>query len=180
MPDEGLLDALSPKELWEHRGGIYYLRETPGVRRWIRLLSDPRLPDLGRSQVTVLTGRTNRRLDDLGLCQPDTHRGAEFYSLVLDDPHPTEEASASTDLRRFLNRTFGAATFKRAFEAFLVQTYLHELGHARYCRTHGWRGPDARHEDAAERYAWRSLERHYDRETVLAALGLFWMFTGED
>ena len=35
-------------------------------------------------------------------------------------------------------------------------------------------------EDAAERYAWRVMERLYDRETVLAALGLFWMFTGEE
>jgi len=180
MPDERLLDGLSPKELWEHRGGIYYLRETPGVKRWIRLLRHARLPDLGDEQVTVLTGRTNRHLDDLGLCQPDTYRGRDLYSLVLDDPHPAEEASAGADLRRYLKRAFGASPFKRAFEAFLVQTYLHELGHARYCRSRGWRGPDARHEDAAERYAWQVMERLYDRETVLAALGLFWMFTGED
>lgn len=180
MPDDRQMDALSPKELFQHRGGIYYLRDTPGVKRWIRLLSDARLPDLGAEQVTVLTGRSNRHLDDLGLCQPDTHGEREFYSVVLDDPHPREEASAGEDLRRYLRRSFTATAFKRAFEAFLVQTYLHELGHARYCRAHGWRGPDARHEDAAERYAWREMERLYDRETVLAALGLFWMFTGED
>lgn len=180
MPDDRLADKIRPRETYPHRGGIYYLRDTPGARLWIRLLRDPRVPDLGDRQVVVLTGQRNRALDDLGMCQPERHRGREYYSIFLDDPHPKELASAEDDLRRFLRGTFSRSFFRQCRDAWLIQIYLHELGHARYCTSHSWRGPSDRHEEAAERYAWHQLEKLYPRDVLLGALSLFWMLGSED
>ncbi len=147
MSDHTTLDKVTADEAFEHRGGILYLKDTHGTRRWIRLLQHNGLPDEGQRQVIVLTGRQNRRLEDLGMCQPSEARGKEFYSIFLDDPHPKEVASVCDDLQRFLKRTFSKRFAKNVWDAFLTQIYLHELGHVRHCMSNGWSGADARHEE---------------------------------
>ncbi len=175
MPTEALLESLSGERLWARRGQLWARRNTAGTRRWRRLIAAPGMPRLPRDLVVVLTGRANRDLLDIALFDPRAVEGRDLYCIVLDDPHPREVAAWGAMARRHLGGLLPARALGRAWDALWQQCFLHELGHVRYARRHGWGGLDGPSEEAAEAYAWSALARLHDRATCLSAWGLSYL-----
>ncbi len=181
MPSEKLLDSLDPEDLANDRGRIHALRKTSGTKRWERLLGNQRVPEMGKRQVVVTTGRENRDLNDLGAMVPfDLENGKCLFAIVLDDPHPKEVETATDPFKDYIGKTFKSRFLRECWDALMVHIYLHELGHAWHCSRNGWGGGDVKHEVAAERYAWRLMQKLHDKETVLGALALIWMTTSDE
>ncbi|HSA23701.1 MAG TPA: hypothetical protein P5076_19730, partial [Myxococcota bacterium] len=131
--------------------------------------------DGARDVTVVLTGRANRDLLDIAVFEPRTLEGRDLYCIVLDDPHPREVQAWSEQARCHLGALLPARQLRRAWDALWQQCFLHELGHVRYARRHGWGGREAPSEEAAEAYAWSALHRLHPRATCLLAWGLSYL-----
>jgi hypothetical protein len=175
MPSEALLESLKTERLWERRGQLWARRSTPGARRWRRLITAPGMPRLPPDLTVVLTGRANRDLLDIAIFEPRTREGRDLYCIVLDDPHPREVQAWSEQARSHLGALLPARQLRRAWDALWQECFLHELGHVRYARRHGWGGRELPSEEAAEAYAWRVLQRLHPRTTCLTAWGLSYL-----
>jgi len=115
-------------------------------------------------------------LNDLGCCQRGTKGRQSFGVIFLDDPDPASMKHVETDILRFhLPKHFTPAFTKQVWDAYLAKVFLHELGHANFYEAHGGKGTVARHEQAAEKLAWATLSKRFDREVVLATYSLFWL-----
>ncbi len=112
----------------------------------------------------ILTGHQNRRLDGLGICQEVKGNGKPFYCIFLDDPHPKEIEAVNRPLSHYLRKICTKRFLKQIWDAYLVQVYLHEVGHAKYIVKNGQRGSEDFHEDKAEEFAWRWMEKLFDKE----------------
>lgn len=175
LPGEKVLDQLDPEEVFGARGGILYVEKTPGVLWWMRLVDGRGTPPMGRDVVTVLSGKRNRDTGGLGVCFMDRMRGEKYAVILLDDPDPDELYSISMTYRHYTPRTHPWKLLRRLWDAYLLHTWLHELGHVRHFLKNGRRGSEANHEDKAEKFAWRWMERIFPPKVISGVLGLMWM-----
>ncbi len=102
-------------------------------------------------------------------------KSKRFYGIFLDDLHPKEIEAVNRPLRVYLHKTCTKRFLKRIWDAYLVHIYLQEVGHARHLARNCQRGSEDSHEDKAEEFAWRWMEKLFDKETVLGALALSWI-----
>ena len=85
--------------------------------------------------------------------------GKKIGVILLDDPDPDELYSISMTYRHYTPRTHTWKFLHRLWGAYLLHTCLHEPGHVRHSLKKGNRGSEAYHEDKAEEFAWRWMER---------------------
>ncbi|MFC1654171.1 ImmA/IrrE family metallo-endopeptidase [Myxococcota bacterium] len=175
MPGEKILYDTDPEELWEARGEFLYDRMTPGVKKWMGIIEFPEAPKLPSDAVVFLSGVKNDMKFGVGMCTQAPLRGRKLGIVLLDDLDPAFVREINGTMRRHVPRTFTPDLLKKAWDAYLMQTFLHELGHWRYIRKNGHRGSEERHEQAAERFAWRWMERIYSPKVVAGVMGLSWV-----
>ena len=131
--------------------------------------------------LAVVQGNYGQRMvDHIGRRGPEdwsveTFLPPPFLPIILDDPDSDEVESYFDPLSHYLPAIFGKRFYKKVWEVHLMHTYLHEIGHAKHGLKNGWRGKVADHEDAAETFAWRWLEKRFDHLEVMGAMLLMWM-----
>jgi len=183
LPGEETLFDTDPEELWDARGGILYDRLTPGVQKWMEIIDSPKAPRLPLDVVVFLSGVKLDLQAGIGMCAQAPLRGRKLGIILLDDLDPATVREVNGIMRRHVPKTFTPALLKKLWDAYLMHTFLHELGHWKFIRKNGNRGSEARHEQAAERFAWRWMERIYYPKIVSGVMGLNWVVDyvmGED
>ncbi len=165
--------GLDKAALWRSRGEIVYERLTPGVKKWLSLLGRPGVPRPGPRAVVCLSGRAANPASGGALCRALEGGKDLLWVIVLDDLARADLARLNRVIGRHVPRTFDRASLRQAWDAYMLHSYLHELGHARFTRR--GRAGLARHEQEAERFAWRYLERLVPPEIVARVLALHWI-----
>lgn len=174
-PGERWLAEVDKADLWRWRGGIFYQRLTQGVKKWLSLLGRPGVPRPGPHEVVCLSGRAANAAHCGAFCRTLEGGGEILWVIVLDDLDGRSRARVNRVIGRYVPRTFDRASLSRVWDGYLLQSYLHELGHARFGRSHAGRGGPARHEQEAERFAWRWMERLCRTEVIARVLALHWI-----
>jgi len=175
MPGERELEMTDLDELWEARGGFLYVRMTKWVRRWMKLLQAPRVPHCGDDVVVFLSGTRNDGKKAFGLCDHFVFKGRKSGIVLLDDPDPREMQRINEVIKRYVPKTYSIRFLKEVWDAYLVQTYLHELGHWQHIKA-GKKWSEGREEQEAERFAWNWMEKIFRNEVVSGVMGLQWVF----
>jgi len=175
LPGEKVLYDTDPEELWAARGGILYDRLTPGVKKWMGIIECPEAPGLPSDMVVFLSGVKLDLQAGIGMCAQAPLRARKLGVILLDDLDPAFVREVNGMMRRHVPKTFTPDLLKKVWDAYLMHTFLHELGHWKYIRKNGQRGSEERHEQAAERFAWRWMERIYSPKIVASVMGLNWV-----
>jgi len=175
MPGERELELTELDELWDARGGFLYARMTDGVKRWMDLLEAPGVPHCGEDAVVFLSGVRNDGKEAFGMCDSVIHKGRKMGVVLLDDLDPREMKRINGVISRHVPKTYSPRFLKEVWDAYLVQTYLHELGHWQHLKA-GRRLSEAREEQEAERFAWKWMEKIFKKKEVIAGvMGLHWV-----
>ena len=174
QPGEKVLYDTPLEELWESRGGFLYVRQTAGVKRWMRVITRPGVPHCGEDVVVFLSGTRSGDETPLGSCRRASHRRRRLGIILLDDPDPRWMKRLDGVIGRHVPKTFTPRRLRRAWDAYLLEVYLHELGHWQHIRA-GREPGEQRADQEAERFAWKWMEKLLPREEVLGALALNWI-----
>ncbi len=175
MPGERILYDTDQEELWEVRGGFLYARMTLGVKKWMGIIEFPEAPKLPSDVVIFLSGVKNDLKFGIGMCTQAPLRRQKLGVILLDDLDPEFVREVNGMMRRHVPKTYTPKLLRNVWDAYLMHTFLHELGHWKNIRKNGNRGSEERHEQAAERFAWRWMERIYAPKIVSGVMGLNWV-----
>ena len=156
------------------RGTVHTLKRTKATASWLKALDRVGLAKPPANIAIVLTGKTRRRLDDIGAAGLGMEGKTRFVTIFLDDWPVDEFDAVYRLLSKRMKKLFPMSAKREVLLGYLAQVALHEAGHARQ----DLKNPDVsveRAEAGAEEFAWRELERLLPAETVFRVLAVFGM-----
>lgn len=165
--------GLTTAQVFPWRGTVHVLKRTRATATWLEALDRAGFATPPSNVAIVLTGKSRKRLDDIGEAQMGSEGRARFVTIFLHDWPAGAFEDVYELLTRRLKRLFPAAAKRDTFVAYLAHVALHEIGHARHQLRGGSDISEERAETKAEDYAWPAMERLFARETLFRAFSVF-------